>query len=359
MCMSAKARLHQDFIKKSSAVCLAGGWPHQPVRLGSAVRPQHRAAGLHAADAPGGRHSGAAWPSRMLQARVHTHESVRPTIHVTHPPVLARLRACCVWAGDWRWPWLPHAVTPQQRVPPATTSSGRPAQAKTQISRGSNLSQVLRRLVPGWSIWRPRSRTADAAKAHRPQCGPQKSLGMTAIGWLPLGGAGARKGARPRALSVRALQGRLEAGLLYTSSYLRNIKVMLRGALRGVSEPTTMASVVKVGGAACAHFRWCFQSPAHACAYRHAIACPCREGRKGAHAGTCMHTHTYTHRWRTFTAHTGTCTCKHTYARTDVHTGAAHAHTRTHTHAHTHIHTHTHTQRAGTVGSTASTCSRA
>jgi len=43
------------------------------------------------------------------------------------------------------------------------------------------------------------------------------------------------------------IQGRLEAGLLYTSSYLRNIKAVLRGALRGVSEPTTMTSVVKVG----------------------------------------------------------------------------------------------------------------
>lgn len=41
-------------------------------------------------------------------------------------------------------------------------------------------------------------------------------------------------------------QGRLEAGLLYTSSYLRNIKAVLRGALRGVAEPTTMGTVVKV-----------------------------------------------------------------------------------------------------------------
>lgn len=45
-------------------------------------------------------------------------------------------------------------------------------------------------------------------------------------------------------------QGRLEAGLLYTSSYLRYIKAVLRGALRGVAEPTTMTNIIKVGVAA-------------------------------------------------------------------------------------------------------------
>lgn len=45
---------------------------------------------------------------------------------------------------------------------------------------------------------------------------------------------------------LHATQGRLEAGLLYTSSYLRNVKASLRGALRGVAQPTTMTAVVKV-----------------------------------------------------------------------------------------------------------------
>lgn len=44
------------------------------------------------------------------------------------------------------------------------------------------------------------------------------------------------------------MQGHLEAGLLYTASYLRNMKAVLRGALRGVAEPVNLPSLIKVRG---------------------------------------------------------------------------------------------------------------
>lgn len=43
-------------------------------------------------------------------------------------------------------------------------------------------------------------------------------------------------------------QGHLEGSLLYTAAYLRSVKAQLRGALRGVSQPTTLPAIAKVCG---------------------------------------------------------------------------------------------------------------
>eukprot|EP00775_Hariotina_reticulata_P003488 gene3488-3758_t len=41
------------------------------------------------------------------------------------------------------------------------------------------------------------------------------------------------------------IKGQLEAGLLYTPAYVRNIKAQVRGALRGATAPVAMAALVK------------------------------------------------------------------------------------------------------------------
>lgn len=41
------------------------------------------------------------------------------------------------------------------------------------------------------------------------------------------------------------ISGKLDAGLLYTPAYVRNIKAQLRGALRGTAAPVALTSLVK------------------------------------------------------------------------------------------------------------------